>query len=729
MRAMEGNEKSFFDRGSALVRPIEPGLAGRTSVADVTDESEQLIRIITDDMGPRPTTIATIHARPRRLMAARAAIMGVTCLVVSCSITETGFAAAMRSQAPMSITSLDQAESILLPEAPAANGNGLDESMVAAAAFALENIDADPKAISLLGLALARGEGDASARAALKAIERSSSPSLRVLSLVASRASIVGESERAALIAALGAFPSRDAARLILRLSDQRLGVNGSGLVDPGTLAALRRLSGRVDLTAEAQSWRDWLAGADQLSESQWRLAVAQAQAQRAQRAEADRSHAVQRLVESLRRLHLTTPAEERGVLIAGFMRDSMAEVRSLGLDLAGRELQASGRLSQDVGQAAIGLLSSSDPQERTRAAEIVRQVSPDGAGPAVAQALAREQDPAAAGALIQAATRWPTDLTIDRTIRWMDRGGVARRQALDAALTLLRAGALPEPARQRTLELVRLLPDSEMTGASCLLLSNLGNDADRLRLVPLLSSEVAGVRVGAADGLVWDVSYLPAILNAAAKHGDLFDAAVRAVMANDPSDDNYRAIANLAGAGTDAGRRGLARVAELMPSSDLVEIVRTTRDRVLRTDLLLLLTSPRRVQSEWADRANAAAILQGGIDLARSRMGDGDLIGAASVLAALPLDGPESEGLDAVPEARLLRAVSVVALGRLDDPLALAAPAEAWVDALSYVATPEDRASLAQEITTRFGSQLTDAQRARVGQFIAVETSPAEGG
>lgn len=679
---------------------------------------------------PRTTSLSPSAARCRGGVSLRAAVIGVICgLAVSIS---GGLASAQPPAAakaePVVITSLDQAESVLLPEKPATNGNGVDETMVAAAVFALENIDADPKAIAVLDLAMSKPEGDPSARAALKAIERAVAPSLRVFNSVASRAAVVGDSESAAIIGALGSFPSRDSARLILRLGDQRAGVVGAAL-DSVALAALRRLSGRVDLPADSQAWRDWLGVMDQLSESQWRLALAQAQSQRAQRAEADRSAAVTRLVDSLRRLHLTTPAEERGALLAGFMRDPMGEVRALGLDLAGRELQASGRLSQDVGQAAIGLLASADAQERTRAAEIVRQVSPEGAGPAVAHALAREQDPAAAGALIQAATRWPSDVTIDRTMRWMSRRGAARRQALDAALNLLRAGVLPLAAREHTLELVRALPDSDMTGAACLLLGNLGEDVDRDRLVPLLNSEVAGVRIGAAESLVFDGAYLPAILAAAGTHADLFDAAVRAVMANDPSDENYRALATLAGASADSGRRGLARVAELMSSSDLAEIVRTTRDRVLRTDLLLLLTSPRRVESEWADSANAAAILQGGIDLARTRMNDGDLTGAASVLSALPLDAPQNAELLGVTDAKLLRAVSVVALGRIDDPIAQAAPVDAWVEALGYVSAPEDRTALAQEISSRYGEQLNDTQRARVDQFLVTEIPPAEGG
>lgn len=629
---------------------------------------------------------------------------------------------------PTVISTLDQAAAILLAEKAIASPNGVDEGMVAAATFALDSIDADPKAIAVLELALSKPSGDASARSALRAIERSTAPSLRVFNSIASRAAVVGDSESAAITGALGSFPSRDSARLILRLADQRAGAPGAAVLDPTALAAMRRLSGRVDLSGDAQVWRDWLGTMDQLSESQWRLALAQAQAQRAHRAESDRVAAVTRLVDSLRRLHLTTPAEERGALLAGFMRDPMGEVRALGLDLAGRELQASGRLSQDVGQAAIGLLSSSESQERTRAAEIVRQVSPDGAGPAVAQALAREQDPAAAGALIQAATRWPSDVTIDRTMRWMSRRGAARRQALDASLTLLRAGVLPLAAREHTLELVRAIPDSDMTGSACLLLGNLGEDADRNRLVPLLMSEVAGVRIGAADSLVFDSGYLNPILAAAGRHTDLFDAAVRAVMANEPTADNYRVLATLAGADTDSGRRGLARVAELMPAFDLAEIVRSTRDRVLRTDLLLLLTSPRRVQSEWADPANAAAILQGGIDLARSRMSEGDLIGAASVLAALPLDAPQNARLQGVTQAKALRAVSVVALGRIDDPISQAAPVEAWVEALGYVVALEDRVALAHEISSRFGAQLTDAQRARVDQFLVTEIPQPEG-
>ena len=109
--------------------------------------------------------------------------------------------------------------------------------------------------------------------------------------------------------------------------------------------------------------------------------------------------------------------------------------------------------------------------------------------------------------------------------------------------------------------------------------------------------------------------------------------------------------------------------------------------------------------------------------------MNDGDLTGAASVLSALPLDAPQNAELLGVTDAKLLRAVSVVALGRIDDPIAQAAPVDAWVEALGYVSAPEDRATLAQEISSRYGEQLNDTQRARVDQFLVTEIPPAEGG
>lgn len=656
------------------------------------------------------------------------------------------------------IVSVDDARTILLADidaSPAAQGvagsatlptNGAaarDENLFAASVFVLRNVENDPEAIAVVELTLNRPEGDASARAMLRAIEREGIPSLRVFPSIASRATLTGPAELPALIGALGAFPTRDSARLILRCAAKLAATNTPGAsrvgetLDAGSMAALRRLSGKVELGSTLYAWSNWLYEADKISESQWRLEIARAQSQRSQQLEADRATLSTRLVESLRRQHVIMPPDQRGALVAGMLRDSLTEVRDLGLDLASRELQGSGRLAPEVGLAAIMLLGSTDVRERTKSATIVRQVAPEGAGPAVAAALVIEEDPAAAGELMLAATRWPNPQTIARTLWWLeasttdsaglDQRGSARVQSLDATLILIRAAEMSIEDEKRVLSILRALAESRFTNSACQLLASLGTWDDRARLIPLLDSDIAAVRQGAADGLVWDYSRLDLLIASAQRHQDLFNSAVKAVMVNAPTAANYRKLALIDGASTESGRQGLAKIAELMAATDLAEISRETRDRVLKSDLLLLLTSPRRVQSEWADEANANAIVQGGIELARTRLVDGDVAGAAAVLAGLPIDSPVNAGMPGVTQAKQLRAVSVLALGRLDDELATQAPADVWIEALGYVPMPSDRTDLAREIVNRFGKNLTLLQRTKVNAVITA-VSPIDG-
>jgi hypothetical protein len=624
-----------------------------------------------------------------------------------------------------------------------ANGaSSVEDARVASAAVVVvQGVEVDPNAISIVEQVLARDANDAAAKALVRAIEREAAPSMMLYAPVARRAARLEPADAMSMVGALASFPTRDAARLILRTAtrarEARLGADaamkdgGRWTLDSAALGAMRRLSGRSEMGGLFEVWAAWLDDADRMSEEQWRLSLARSQAQRAQRAEAERAGLGTRLVESLRRLHLATPAEERGAFLAGLVRDPLVDVRALGLELATRELQASGRLGPEVGQAALGLLSSQDPRERTRAAAIVRQVSPEGGGPAVEAALVGEADAVAAGELALAAARWPTRRTVATTLAWIEGAmgpvpGSSRGLLLDAAWRLARTGELARDDAARVLAAVRAMPDSALGGSGVALLASLGGGEDRARLVAQLQSDVAAVRIAAAEGLAWDAQRWMAVVEAAETREDLFDVAVMAVMVNTPSEELYRRLSANPASGTEAGRRGLARVASLMPAVDVASVAGSTRDRVLRADLLLLLTDPRRIQSEWPRAENARAILRGAIELAQVRLEDGDAAGAAAVLSGLPIDTMAVAGMGGVEQARHLRAVAVIALGRYDDEVAAAAPAEAWVDAMRFVSAVPAKAELAREILTRFPSELTEAQQSMVeGALVAAAAEP----
>ncbi|MCC6428103.1 MAG: hypothetical protein IT435_14935 [Phycisphaerales bacterium] len=514
--------------------------------------------------------------------------------------------------------------------------------------------------------------------------------------------------ERAAprIINAMAGIRTRESARSLLAITAS----TRPEALRRDAWTALARLTGRKDLADNAAAWQAWLDECDLLSHQEWADRLAQGLAQRSDAAEADRQQAMIRLVESYRRLHVGLPPEHRSEFLAGLLRDDVQEVRSLGFELVSRELSENARLGPEVSAAAISLITSAKPSVRERAALLITQISPENAQIAVKRALAAETDPRAASALLQAAARWPDPDMFPTALSWVAPDGAATASAVDYIRTLVRAGFLQsEDERQRVLNALRpLLPDKAPPGA-CDLLINLGEDDDIRSVAQLLSSPNAAVRQAAAQSLLIVPDHVDDILLAAAQDPELFEIAVRAVAMYWPTADGFKSISSIRAPSQDARRRGLLKVAQMLPSPDLVS-VSTTAEPGLREPLLSNLASINRILSERHSTATFEALGEGLLMLAQIRLELNKPDGALAALDAMP----ELAVLEGEAPVDAVRTESLLCLGRLSEAANIRSSSEPWIAALARSLDKPFSRQIADEIERRFGTQLSPADQLR---------------
>jgi len=550
---------------------------------------------------------------------------------------------------------------------------------------------------------------DAGLTPALSAMARASTVPQGLVQLLARLAD--GSSE-AALPAVLRAVPptrSREGAAMLLRFADTAR--------PPAVRAAafdnLARLSGRADLGTDAAQWFAWLESVRSMSEAQWSAELIGALARSADSLAAEARSASGRVVVALRRLYMATPPAERSGLLTAMLTDDAADTRSLGFELASRELSASRRLDDSVGHAALLLLAHADPAVRAGAAALVNRLNPAGSEARVLESLARETDPAAASAMIIAAARRPSAGGIEAVFRWLDKRGPAFGAAVDATWSLLRSGHLSRPGdAARVLRALSATPDSELTPACCAMLGSIGGTDGLDRLALVLRTGSISLRVAAAQALVLSPDWLDAILHAAADEPQLFETAAQGVMMHRPTAAAFRAVSTLPPPSPESQRRSLLLIAAQLPATDLLDVAReSSNDMALRESYLTLLASPNRTLSERADPARLSAIAEGVILLARTRLSLDRPDAAVAALDALP------ELADLVDHLRVsrLRALAMLCLNRTEEAASLGAPANVWLDALERCVNKPFAPALAAQIRTRFGDELATDEAARL--------------
>ncbi len=520
--------------------------------------------------------------------------------------------------------------------------------------------------------------------------------------------------EMAVLLSAMSAFRTRGSAQVILEFTD----AGRSESVREAAFRSLTRLTGRDDLGHDSRAWSEFLSQSSRLSDEAWRATLVENHARRSERLSVEHDEAVSRLLESLRRIHLATPAEERSELLASLMRDPLDAVRGLGFDLVSRELAAGNDPGVGVSGAALELLTHTHAGTRAHAAILINRLVPDGAVGPVHAALLREDDAAAAAALLQTASRWPAETMLSPTLRWLAGDTSARSAAADAAWAMFRAGLLTPASRVQALAALRGFGTPDLTPAACSLLASIGDDADRVRLVPLLTDSSESRRRAAGQALVAFTSQFGPVIEAARRHDDLFSTAARGVLLHNPTGEGYELLRGLPAPSPEARREWRGVLGTALDAVSLHEAATRSREAPTdpreREDLLELLIVEPRVLSEGTEPEKARAIARGGRELAELRLLQ-DRPEAA--LAALSAIGAIA-GTEDAPAITALQTRALLALGRVELAQMLDAPAEAWMESLRRESDKPHAAQLADAILERFAGSLSEAQQQELDEL-----------
>ncbi|MBX3389231.1 MAG: hypothetical protein KF691_07215 [Phycisphaeraceae bacterium] len=534
--------------------------------------------------------------------------------------------------------------------------------------------------------------------------------------------------QKPAIFRAISSVPDRAAAQYLVSTLDVP---SADGPIRRAAVEALVRQTGREDIGEDAARWHEFLASCP--NDEEWLSRANRLHAEKADR-EREQKLAVQsKLLEALRALHLSTPADKRWALITSMIGDPLACVNLLGLELTSRELSAGNRPDAKLALEILLLLQSQDAAIREQAAILVTNLAPPGAQEAVLHALDREQVPSTAAALLNAAARWPGPEAEDSVLQWIDpavwasAGPTVRDAAIDAAWALYRGGMLRSAdSSSRVLAALRSINLGDLTGAGVRLRAELGDQSDLEAIVVLLGSNNSAQRLATAEALVSSPEYLPRILAAAREDPLLIDVAARGVITIDPSLANFTAIEEATRRVPDQRRGALTLIASVLNEDEILDASRRLRsDPALREAVLATLADPRRVMAERTDPSRLSFTAEALAELAELRIELGKYGEAIAALDAL------SEIEFFIPSDRLrdIRTLAFIGLNRLDQARELGAKPEVWLKALELNLDQPQAPQIASLIETNMADSLTDADRARLEQLKArITTKPAGG-
>lgn len=599
-------------------------------------------------------------------------------------------------------------------------GSDLDaEGRLAEASALLDRAMADGGVASAVRDAIGdRGPEDPARLALVRALGRAASAPVSIWPGLerAFAAETLSEAERVALLGAAGAFRTREAVGVLIRhaASDRPTPERETAF------SSLRRLSGRWDFGQDYRAWAAWAERAQSQDEAAFLREALHWKAVNAEEARRQRSAVTGRLVETHRQLWLRQPPEGQSAFLASLLGDPLAEIRDLGISLVRQQLASARTLEPVVGEAALELLGAQRASVRAEAASLVNQLAPEGGGGPVAAALAAEQDPVAARALLSAASRWPSEEHLPSVLRWIGHGGRPASAAVETAWAMHRADVLPGGApKEALLGALRGLPEEELNGAACRLLVAIGDESDHARVIALLRSDRAGLRLSAAEALVDLPAAIDALADATAEDPELFDAASRSVRRHRATLDGFATLLRARSRSAEDRRAALLRVSSGFGMSDLVEASGMEGVEPLLAEAMLAgLVTPPNDEAGSRSAARAAGLRR----LARVRIALQDFEGALGAIEAIPAEMHDSlDGLDD------LRAMACLGLGRLEDAREAGGSAAAWLDAMEMIAERSFAPAALELLASIFGEDLSEQEQARYAALRA-RISPLNG-
>ncbi len=499
--------------------------------------------------------------------------------------------------------------------------------------------------------------------------------------------------------------------------------------------ASLTQLTGITTYGKDRSAWAAWWQANRNLPRDRWLARLVQSLSNQNNQLTEQQQALERRLTESLNRLYVATPEDQRSAMLGELLNDEAPAVRLLGLRLVERKVLNAQPISDEVRQVLRRHLRDSSAEVRATAALRLRDLD-DSAGMDIAlERLLAEDQPAVQNAYLALLSRAVRREAIEPALLLL-----ARPQNQQAAAELLIAAddaeLLTGPSRQQTLAEARRALAEAPTPAPIRLLGRLAQAQDHDAIAALLDHELPEVRAAAADCFLGehlplapllekidDPTLSARVINAAGKRGNTYDQATTLIK-HTPADKDARP----------SWRSAITAIAGRLSAADLVKLDAALADhdqlRVIRPDVL-----KRAAEIEGDPAARATLVLS----LARLHLDAGNHAAALGLYDSL---NPANLDADQRSAHRLGRFESLMAAGEHDKAISLAETAlEAEPDRAPAIAKQlmdaaerslkqqqtEQAAALIGHTQRLLGQSLTPAQRTRLDQLRGKLPTPAE--
>ncbi|MBA4039335.1 MAG: hypothetical protein C0468_03235 [Planctomyces sp.] len=523
---------------------------------------------------------------------------------------------------------------------------------------------------------------------------------------------------RAELAAALGSVRTPGAAGALLAMAqraDARATEGGPAerAVRDAALAALRRLSGRADLSADLPAWRGWVERVRGMDQAQWGAELTRGLAGRADAQSGTIGGLVGRVAEMRRREFLNAAPDQRSGVLLEVLGDDLVSLRRLGLELVSRELANARSVDPAVIERVGAMINDASAEVRRGAAGVLAaapSITADGIPARVRQRLSDETDAGVAAALLTAAARWPGPELLGPAARWA-AVGEASGPAMMAAAEAVRNGGLPTPEQRRALlDAVRREQLAAAPAAGLALLLSVGEPSDAQAVRGLLAEHEPAVRLRAAEALLGAPRpmYAQWVLGAAGGDPTLFATALGAAVRLGLTPENWAQAMELPAPSFAARREALSALAAQIPDAARLPLATGTPEPWLR-DAVLAPLAQRATAGvpDGADGLAPGALVEGVLLLMRTRMAVGQPASAllAGETLAWATDPPARRRIDDQLTLALLW------LNRPEEAAKLGAPAEVWLVGLELSNAMPHAEELARRVRADFAGRLSQEQ------------------
>ena len=409
------------------------------------------------------------------------------------------------------------------------------------------------------------------------------------------------------------------------------------------------------------------------------------------------------------RRLHIELNAQRRSELIVELFTDNRFVFRSLGFELANRDLSSSNKLDSIVGQAALGMLTDSHPLTRTNAALLILRIVPPDAMIAFTESLAIEDDPTAADPMLRGISRWPNREVANDVIRWFTRTEVPLASASNATWALEQDGFLTPEHQQVVLNHLRTIDRAKLSESSMKLFALLGNASDLELLVSVLLADNVAQQKWAASALVETPRAVELIVQAAESNPKLFQAASDALTRHRHTPEGLRRLVSLPYPDETTRLAAIQRMGAALDNDRLAEAIRLAglNDSLAAMLLNRLLNGNVEVTPRVAKGILRYAEIE--LDGARPNR---------ALEAAISLDNNTIDPSDR-RRADAMKGVSLILLGRFDDAFLVSSPIEIWFAALEYKPETELLVKIARQMILKYQDVLEPEQKIALEKII----------